>query len=257
MVFLRNIGKLFSQEFPHALMRTTMNEYALRTDATLCIFAPLREVILEGGRTLLAYLSQGLVLGGAAAAQPGPFQAYLLAQTLKNGWRSTMWAAFAPLLSDGPIVAVVLLVLTQTPAQLLTLLRLGGGIFLLYLAWGAYRGMADTKTADATHPPAPETTRRSIAKAALMNALSPNPWIFWATIAGPILIEGWRQGPGVGVSFVVGFYGTLIGGFLGFVALFATVGRLDKRLSRVLSAISALALAGFGLYQLWLGLSAI
>ena len=83
---------------------------------------------------MLVYLTQGLLLGGMAAAQPGPFQAYLLSQTLKNGWRRTMWAAFAPLLSDGPIVILVVLILTQTPDWFLTLLRVAGGGFLLYLA---------------------------------------------------------------------------------------------------------------------------
>lgn len=196
------------------------------------------------------YLSQGLVLGGTAAAQPGPFQAYLLSQTLRNGWRRTMVAALAPLISDGPIVALVLLVLTQTPVWLLNVLRLAGGCFLLYLAGKAYRAF---KTADFAQPDMAGPGRQNLLEAALLNALSPNPYIFWATIAGPILIEGWRQSPALGLSFVLGFYGTLIGGFAGFVVLFAVARKLDPRLSRTLSAASALLLLLFGLYQLWMG----
>ena len=71
------------------------------------------------------YLLQGLGYGGAAAAQPGPFQAYLLSQTLKNGLRSTLVAALAPLMSDGPIVLLVLLVLTQMPDWFVAALRFG------------------------------------------------------------------------------------------------------------------------------------
>ncbi len=52
---------------------------------------------------------------------------------------------------------------------------------------------------------------------------------------------------------MVGFYGTLIGGFMGFIALFAIAKNLDPRLSRLLSGVSALALLLFGLYQLWSG----
>lgn len=193
------------------------------------------------------YLSQGLVLGGTAAAQPGPFQAYLLSQTLRNGWRRTLLAAFAPLISDGPIVALVLLVLTQTPAWLLNVLRLAGGCFLLFLAYKAFRAF---QTAGSTSLPVPESGRQSLLEAALLNALSPNPYIFWATIAGPILIEGWRRSPAFGLSFVLGFYGTLIGGFIGFVILFAVARGLDPRFSRALSALSALLLLLFGLYQL-------
>ncbi|MCP5095199.1 MAG: LysE family transporter [Chloroflexi bacterium] len=198
------------------------------------------------------YLTQGLILGGTAAAQPGPFQAYLLSQTLKNGWRRTLWATFAPLLSDGPIIALVLLVLTQTPDWFLNLLRIGGGLFLLYLAWGAYKV---GKTAVSSQPPPPSTSHQNIFEAALMNALSPNPYIFWATVAGPILIEGWRQSPLHGLSFVAGFYGTLIGGFMGFVALFAIAQKLDDRLNRFLSIVSAVVLCLFGLYQLIIGIT--
>lgn len=200
---------------------------------------------------MLVYLSQGLLLGGTAAAQPGPFQAYLLSQTLRNGWRRTLPAAFAPLISDGPIILLVLVILTQTPLWLLSGLQIAGGIFLLYLAWGAWRA---ARTA-AVVAPQPEATaaQQSVLKAALMNALSPNPYIFWATIAGPIVIEGWREAPGLGLSFVLGFYLTLIGGFMAFIALFAVTGSLDPRLNRILGFASAVALLLFGLYQLWLG----
>lgn len=198
---------------------------------------------------MLAYLLQGLGYGWAAAAQPGPFQAYLLSQTLRNGWRRTVWAALAPLLSDGPIVLLMVLLLTQTPDWFLTLLRLGGGVFLLYLAWGAWRA-SQTTVVDQPSLTVPE---QGIFKAALINALSPGPYIFWATVAGPILLEGWRRSPAFGITFILGFYGTLIGGFVGFVTLFAIAGRLDRRFSRALGLTSVALLAGFGIYQLTLG----
>ena len=203
---------------------------------------------------MLIYLSQGLVLGGTAAAQPGPLQAYLLSQTMKNGWRRTLPAAFAPLISDLPIVLLVLLVLTQTPEWSLQLLRILGGIFLLYLAYGAYKSY---RTAVTATPQPLESTQQGMLKAALMNLLSPNPYIFWATIAGPILIAGWKQSPSSGIGFVLGFYLTLVGGFVAFIILFALTKHLDARLSRLLSGLSALALLFFALYQLWQGLSGI
>lgn len=202
-----------------------------------------------------AYLWRGLLLGFSAAAQPGPFQAYLLAQTLQQGGRHTLPAVFAPLLSDGPIVALVVLVLTQLPGWFLNGLQLAGGLFLLYLAWGAYRAFA--LTADPSHSPTIESTAQGLLKAALMNGLNPNPYIFWGTVAGPIFLTGWRQSPGLGLYFVSGFYVALIGGFAGFVALFAATKRVDPRMNRLLSGLSALALGLFGLYQLWRGLAAL
>jgi hypothetical protein len=67
------------------------------------------------------------------------------------------------------------------------------------------------------------------------------------------LLTAWRQAPLWGIGFVVGFYGALIGGFMGFVALFALAKTLNPRLSRWLSAFSALALLLFATYQLVTG----
>jgi threonine/homoserine/homoserine lactone efflux protein len=77
---------------------------------------------------------QGIAYGVAAAAQPGPFQAYVLAQSLSRGWRRALPAALAPLLSDGPIIAIVLLVLSQVPPWLQRVLNFASGFFVLYLA---------------------------------------------------------------------------------------------------------------------------
>jgi threonine/homoserine/homoserine lactone efflux protein len=51
---------------------------------------------------MLSYLTPGITYAFAAAVQPGPFQAYLISLTLVTGWRRTLPAVFAPLLSDIP-----------------------------------------------------------------------------------------------------------------------------------------------------------
>ena len=35
------------------------------------------------------YLLQGIGFGFAAASQPGPFQTYLISQSISQGWRRT------------------------------------------------------------------------------------------------------------------------------------------------------------------------
>jgi len=74
----------------------------------------------------------------AAAAQPGPFQAYLISQTLSNGWRRTLPAALAPLISDGPIIVLTLVVLSHVPVWFQRFLYIAGGLFILYLAYSAF-----------------------------------------------------------------------------------------------------------------------
>jgi hypothetical protein len=55
---------------------------------------------------------------------------------------------------------------------------------------------------------------------------------------------------------VASFYGTMIAGFAGIVFLFHLAKGAGPRITRGLVGASALALAGFGAYQLWLGTAA-
>jgi threonine/homoserine/homoserine lactone efflux protein len=206
--------------------------------------------------SILPFLLQGIGYGFSAAVQPGPFQTYLISQTLLNGWRRTLIAALAPLLSDGLIIVTVLLILTHLPAAFRLALQLAGGVFILYLAWGAFRAW---RRFDVVTPPAPAAGAgaQSLLRAALMNFLNPNPWIFWSLVTGPILIRAWSESPDKGIAFLVGFYGAMIGCLALIIILFGTARRLGPRVSRAALGISAVALAGFGIYQLIKGMSAL
>ncbi len=83
---------------------------------------------------MLEYLLIGGGFALAAAVQPGPLQAYLLSSVLQRGRRRTLPASLAPILSDGPIVVVTLLVLSRITEELQIILRVGGGLLLLYFA---------------------------------------------------------------------------------------------------------------------------
>lgn len=207
---------------------------------------------------MLGYLLQGLILGITAAAQPGPFQAFLLSLIAREGWRRTLPAAFAPLISDGPILVIVLLVLSRLPEWLLSGLQIAGGLFLLYLAWGAWHSFRHMPTPEeGNDTPVHGDTKHNVLKAAFMNLLSPSPYLFWGTVAGPILIEAWRTNPIYGLGFLASFYAALIGGAMLFILLFAGAGKLDPRVNRALGAVSAVALLAFGLYQLTSGISGV
>jgi threonine/homoserine/homoserine lactone efflux protein len=200
---------------------------------------------------LLLYVVQGLSYGLAAAAQPGPFQTFVFAQTLRRGWRRALPIALAPLITDGPIIALMLLVLSQLPGWMERALLVGGGLFVLYLAWGAYRSWRDydeTALQDLSAPP-------GLLRAALVNALSPGPYIFWGTVTGPLLIAGWREDPAYAIGLLVGFYVAMVGTLVASIVLVGTARRLGAQFNRALLGISAAVLAGFGIFQLWKGLS--
>ncbi len=81
----------------------------------------------------------GITFGFASAVQPGPMQTFLISRALAHGWRHALPLSLAPIVSDIPIVTVTLLVLNVIPEWVGNALHLAGGIFLLYLAWEAYR----------------------------------------------------------------------------------------------------------------------
>jgi threonine/homoserine/homoserine lactone efflux protein len=201
---------------------------------------------------VFVYLVQGFGYGFAAAVQPGPFQTYIISQSLNSGWRRTLPAAFAPLVSDGPIIALVLLVLSQVPDWFQRILYIAGGLFILYLALNAFRGWRSYASSAglSDHPGG----HRSLLRAALMNLLSPSPYIFWSLVMGPILLAGWRQAPANGISLLLGFYLAMILSVGGMITLFSTARHLGPRVNRILLGISAIALLCFGLYQLWRGI---
>jgi len=196
------------------------------------------------------YIIQGIGYGFAAAAQPGPFQTYIISQTLNSGWRRTLPAVFAPLVSDGPIIILVLLVLSQVPDWFQRALYVAGGLFILFLALNAFRGW---RKFDPAGEEGGQSGGQSLFKAAMMNVLSPGPYIFWSLVTGPILLAGWRQAPTNGIGLLAGFYLAMILCLGGIIAVFATARQLGPRVNRTLLGVSAVALFGFGLFQLWRG----
>jgi threonine/homoserine/homoserine lactone efflux protein len=199
---------------------------------------------------LPALLTLGLWLGLSSAAQPGPFQAYLLAQSVRHGAARALPVALVPLLSDPPVIAVVLAVLTQVPAALLRALQLGGGLVVLWLAWGTLRA--------AFAPPAPAAEHaapRGIVRATIVNFTNPNAWIFWSFVGGPTLAAAWREAPARAALFLGGFYAALLAGCAVLVLLAARAAALGPRFARGLGIVSGVALLGFGLVQLGRGIA--
>ncbi len=200
------------------------------------------------------YLLQGIGYGFAAASQPGPFQTYLISQTLTRGWKRTLPAALAPLLSDGPIILICILVLSQVPDWFQRILYVAGGFFILYLSYGAFNAW---RNFDVNLSQPVNSGSQSFLKAVLVNGLSPVPYIYWTLVTGPILVRGWREATVNGIGFLAGFYATLVLGLATIILVFGIARKFGNRFNRIMVGISAIALFCFGLYQLWLGLFGI
>jgi threonine/homoserine/homoserine lactone efflux protein len=192
-----------------------------------------------------------IVIGGslafAAVVQPGPFQAYLLSRVTAFGWRRTLPASFAPLLSDGPIAVLALLVLGQLSTATQSALRLAGGVLLIYLARGAFqqwrRRNPNTSSSRRRVP-------RTLYEAALVNVMNPNPYLGWSLVLGPIVVTSWNEAPSSGVAVVVAFYATMVTMLAFQICLLGSARFLGPRIQQILQLISSLMLAVLGIYQI-------
>ena len=203
---------------------------------------------------MLQYLIIGITYAFTAVVQPGPFQVFLLSQTLSKGWRRALPAAFGPLISDLPVILLALLLLSTVPPHFISILQIAGGLFLLYLAFNAYKTWKDF---DSPKPPTPHSNQQTLLSAVIVNLLNPNPYLGWSLVLGPLLLKGWHQAPANGIVLLVSFYVTLTVGMIITILFFAAAGKLGSQLNRLLVGISAVALSCFGLYELWSGISGI
>ncbi|MCX6170896.1 MAG: LysE family transporter [Ignavibacteriales bacterium] len=199
---------------------------------------------------MLSYIIFGFTFAFAAAVQPGPLLTYLISQTLSKGWKHTLPAAFAPIISDGPIIILVLLLLNQIPLWFVKFLHFGGALFLFYLAFGSYKSW---KKFDMTVPTETKTSQ-TLMNATLVNVLNPAPYLGWSLVMGPLFLKGYSETPLNGISLIVSFYVTLILCLMGIIFLFAYAKNIGPRVNRITLGFSVIALIGFGIYQLWMGI---
>lgn len=199
-------------------------------------------------RGLITYMVLGGGLGFAAALQPGPLQAFLVSRAVATGWKRTIPVCFAPLLSDGPIALLAVLVLGQVPLVAQHALRACGGLLLVYLAVRAVR-----QPDQPARGPAAPTTPRTVVEAALVNLLNPNPYIAWALVMGPAVVSAWSRHPFYAVVFVAVFYLTMLAANVGIVLLAGTAHLLEARAQRRLVIASAVLLGTLGVALLLSG----
>lgn len=201
---------------------------------------------------MLEYVLIGGGFAFAAAAQPGPLQAFLIARVAADGWRRTLPAAFAPLISDGPIALLVLVVLHHVARGFEHVLRTIGGLVFLYLAG---RTLIEWRRARAGEAPEAQSAPRTLLQAVVVNTLNPGPYLGWSLILGPLLLEAWAESPAHAAALVVSFYTVMVASLACFILLVGTTTRFGPRVRNHLLLLSSAALACIALYSLWSGLS--
>jgi threonine/homoserine/homoserine lactone efflux protein len=191
----------------------------------------------------LTFFLQGAALGLASGASPGPYQTFMISESLSGGWRRAAPIAFAPLITDLPIILFSLFVLNLLPSYFLRIISVAGGLFVFYLAWGLWRNWRAGAGQSFNQPTEPS---HGLRKGVLVNFLSPGPYLFWGLVNGPILLDALHQSYLHAAAFLVGFYGVFISFMLGLALLFAQARRLGPRVVRLLLLVSIIILVIFG-----------
>ena len=154
----------------------------------------------------LSYLLPGLALGLSAGISPGPLLTLVMTQTLKHGAREGVKVSMAPLLTDLPIIIVVLFILDRLThiAPVLGTISLFGAGYLIYLGYESlvFKGGMPSDQAEAPH---------SIRKGMVANFLNPSPYMFWFSIGGPLVLKAFNLSPLAAALFIVPFYSLLVG----------------------------------------------
>ena len=195
-----------------------------------------------GSEDTLFYLVSGLVLGLSGGLAPGPLTALVVSQTLRFGRREGMLVAFAPLITDGPLVIAAAWVLGRAAEMqsFLGALSLGGGAVLVWLAIDTWR--AQEIDVEAARTLAPGSIKKSVAT----NLLNPHPYLFWFVVGGPLVVRSWNHSVLSLVCFLAGFFGCLVGSKMAMAVVVSRVGgRLNSAGYRWTMRALGVALAVF------------
>jgi threonine/homoserine/homoserine lactone efflux protein len=162
------------------------------------------------------YLILGLGLGLGAGLAPGPLLALVVTTTLSRGLAAGVRVACSPLVTDSVIIAVSVLVARAVPDRAAGALGVAGGLYVVWL------GIEAVRDVPASIEPVPGDDSDPLRRGAVVNLLSPHPWLFWLTVGGPILVAAWARSPLSAVAFLVGFFALIVGTKVGFAVLVAS-----------------------------------
>jgi len=130
----------------------------------------------------------------------------VISETLKHGTREGLKIAIVPLISDFPIVAGALLVISRFSEMetILGILALAGAAYLVYLGLESlfFRGKTP-----GSHDVKPHSFRKGI----ITNFLNPNPYMFWITVGAPTVLRAHELNISAAILFIAFMYICLVG----------------------------------------------
>ena len=155
---------------------------------------------------LLSSITTGILFGLAAGFLPGPLHTLVIVQTLKYGPREGIKVAFAPILTDIPIIIVSYFLLSRLAnfELIIGLISLFGGLYVLFMAYEC------VQTGPVEHK-GPDDNAQSIKRGVIVNFLNPHPYLFWMSVGMPLIIKLQVENPLAPILFILSLYSVLIG----------------------------------------------
>lgn len=199
---------------------------------------------------MLSFFGQGFALGLLLAIQVGPIALLCLDRSLHGGFRRGFAVALGASLADATYALIALFSLAALGvwAQLVALpVQIGGGLLLLWLAWGAWRSRTKLRTAADV---AAETSFLGEVLTIMALTLSnPLTILYFGGLFSSL--GGMEAGLSDRLALAAGLVSSTFGSLL---AIVLAAGWLRPRLSpprlALLNALAALGLTGFGLWTL-------
>jgi threonine/homoserine/homoserine lactone efflux protein len=156
-----------------------------------------------------SYLVLGLSMGLSAGISPGPLLTLVITASLRSGLAGGLRVALSPLITDVPIIIFSVLLIDRLSPEVLRWVGTLGGLVVIWMGAEALRSAPKATLPDGTGDSA--DPKRELWRGAVVNALNPHPYLFWATVGGPALVSGWRVSPWHALAFLLPFYSLLIG----------------------------------------------
>jgi threonine/homoserine/homoserine lactone efflux protein len=133
----------------------------------------------------LPYLAAAWSVYFVAVVSPGPAVVALINTSMTKGRKAGM--AFATGIMTGSLVwaslsAIGLAALIAAYAELLVVIKIAGGLYLLYLAWKAFRSAASGDEALRNTSGIPETLGRLYLKGFLLHLTNPKAIFIWISL---------------------------------------------------------------------------
>lgn len=153
---------------------------------------------------MFEFLITGVILGFYTGFSPGPIVLLVIAQTLRYGRNEGLKISFATIIADLPVIFIALFLLSIISTNILGLISILGGFYVIYLAYECFKTKEFKKDVFISEKP------KSLLKGISLNLLTPAPYIFWITIIGPIIISASRTSLSSSILFITSFYTILI-----------------------------------------------